>query len=268
MRLLAWLQYKGDGFFGWQKQKGVRTVQEVVEKALSDLYGTKIRVLGSSRTDAGAHAVCHPICFDVIEKYQPNEVLKALNSRLPSDVRLIEIKEVSDKFIPLREAKARTYVYLISYGEENKAFLSSYAYFLRKPLKSDQLDRFRQSLSIFKGVHDFSNFSKTDTSVKSKVRKVLEAEVITFNNLYAVRVTGNGFLYGMIRSIVGICLECASGKIEVEEIRKLLNEPNCRSSLKMVPAHGLYLYQVWFKDKGLNFSPRFPFFEIPLPEDL
>jgi tRNA pseudouridine38-40 synthase len=268
MRLLAWIQYSGLGYSGWQKQRGERTVQAVIQKAISDLYGRKIRVLGSSRTDAGAHAVCHPAVFDVEEKYQPAEIMRAVNARLPDDVRIIEIRKVSDGFVPLREAKARTYVYLISYGEENRVFLSGFAHFVKNPFSSEQLERFKQSLSMFKGIHDFSSFSKTDTGVKSRVREVFEVELISQGSVYAVRITGSGFLYGMVRSIVGACLECASGKIDPEQIERMLDEPSSGASLRMVPAYGLYLYQVWFKDKELNFCPRFPFFEIPLPEGL
>lgn len=264
MRLLAWTQYDGTDFSGWQKQKGLRTVQGVLEKALSDLFCENIKVYGSSRTDAGAHAVCHPVVFEVPEKYSPEEVASALNARLPSDVKIMDVKLVSNEFSPLKEARARTYVYLIALSRQNKVFLENYAYFLEKPLQERQLKKFTEALLLFKGTHDFTSFSKADSKVKSRVRTIMDIEIFESGGLIAVRLTADGFLYGMIRSIIGAALSCASGRLEKEEITKMLEGKKESGSLQLVPASGLFLYQVWFKEKGLNFSPKFPFIDIPL----
>lgn len=253
MRYLAAVQYRGTRYAGFQLQPDRLTVQGELERALEDFYSEPVRVYGSSRTDAGAHAVCHPVCFDAPRSYPRRSIMAAVNHRLPSDIRLLDLAGVSDDFVPLREAVARTYVYLIWNSKRENVFLSEFSYHLKKKIDVDKLAR---AVSLFKGTHDFTAYSKKDTAASSRVRTINRAEVVADGELIAVVLNGSGFLYGMVRSLVADCISCASGTIEIAEIEDMLASGERTRPLNLVPAAGLFLYNVFFRD--FHFEVRFP----------
>lgn len=263
---LLYLQYRGTDLHGFQKQKNLRTVEGELEIAARYLTGDlKPAVRGCARTDAGAHAICHPVAINIPEKFTVKEVIGALNSRLPEDIRVLHARKVGKDFVPLKEAVARTYVYILLADRFNEVFLRDFS-FCPKNTHDIDWDLFESALKMFIGEHDFSAFSKKDTDVRSRLRTIHEIEVFKERNMYAVRLTANGFLYGMIRSIIGAALEVAYGRSSFEKIEKSLASGRQHLKYSLVPASGLYLYQVWFKNKELNFEPVFPFINIDLPD--
>lgn len=266
MRALAWVQYKGKGFSGYQKQPGKRTVAGELEKSLESIFQKKVKVFGCARTDAGAHAICHPVVFDVLKNLSEGRLLNALNAHLPEDIRILQIKEVSDDFVPLREAVARTYVYLILKNRKNAVFFQDFAYHPGFNITEEDEKELLDILSVYEGTHDYTAFSKSGSAVKSRVRTVFETDLKSTDDLIALVFTGSGFLYGQIRAMVASAVGVLRGKITREDIKEAL-EKKVRINAGNVPACGLYLYQVWFKNKYLNFKPTFPFLSILLPEE-
>lgn len=253
MNYLAAVQYRGTRYAGFQLQPDRPTIQGELEQALADFYGESVRVYGSSRTDAGAHAVCHPVCFSPPKSYPKRSVLAALNHRLPPDIRVIDLKKVEDGFVPLKAATSRTYFYLIWNSPQENVFLKEYSYHVKKDINVEELTR---ALSVFKGTHDFTAFSKKDTAANTRVRTINLVEVNKNGELITVIFNGSGFLYGMIRSIIADCLACASGSLKIDEIENMLVTGNRSRPLNLVPAHGLFLYNVYFGD--FSFEVSFP----------
>lgn len=267
MRVLVWVQYRGTDFFGFQKQKDRRTVAGELEKGLSKLFNRETKIYGCARTDAKAHAVCHPVAFDIYKPFSERKIVDGLNAWLPEDVRVCEVKIVESDFLPLREAVARTYVYLILKTPENQVFLKDASFYAGFDIDEEAISRIEECLRVFEGEHDFSAFAKSGSSSRTKTRFIYEARVVDNKNLLAVVFTGSGFLYGQIRSMVSACLEYARNKISLEDIEFALKSGEKVLKLKPVPAVGLYLYQVWFKNRNLNFKPDFPFMDVKLPDE-
>lgn len=253
--VIAAVQYEGTNYFGFQKQPKIKTIQGELEKAVSDLYGRHIKVKGSSRTDSGAHAVCHPVAFTNPKNYRPVEIKGALNVRLPEDIKVLEVREVPSEFHPLKEALWREYVYLLVTGTRHDVFMRRFAYLFPECIDFKQIEK---TVGIFSGAHDFRSFSKKSAQKDNCIRKITKSRFFTFGNAGIFVFRGNGFLYGMVRSMVGALLRNALGKISKKDIMELLENPsNCKIP-ERVPAVGLYLNKVGFKN--LNFNVKFPFF--------
>lgn len=264
MKVLLWIQYRGTNFAGFQKQPGLKTVAGELEQAIYALFKRKVRVMGSSRTDAGAHAVCHPVAFEVPEGFQLEKLPAALNSFLPENIRAVEVRRVDSDFVPLRAAIARTYVYLILKDKRAAIYFKGLAYLPKRELTEEASSVFRDALKLFRGKHDFSAFARTGRSAKTSVRTIYDVAVFENRTLLAAVFTGNGFLYGQIRNMVGAAFETAFKKVELSSLKKALEIGKRDFPVQAVPAEGLYLYRVWFKDKNLNFEPDFPFLDIDL----
>lgn len=255
MKYLAAVQYRGTAYAGFQLQPDKPTVQGELERALADFYGEAVRVYGSSRTDAGAHAVCHPVCFSPPKSYPKRSVMAAVNHRLPDDIRVLDLIKVDEGFVPLKQATSRTYLYLIWNSPRENVFIREYAYHVRRAIDVETLNK---AVAVLKGTHDFSAFSKKDTAANTRVRTINRAEVKTNGELIAVIFNGSGFLYGMIRSMVADCLACAAGQLAVEDIENMLATGERVRTLNLVPACGLFLYNVYFGD--FSFDVSFPLF--------
>jgi len=264
MRVLLWIQYRGKGFAGFQRQPDLKTVAGELEQAIYGLFKRKVKVLGSSRTDAGAHAVCHPVSFEVPDSFQLEKLPAALNSFLPENIRAIEVKQVNGDFVPLQAAIARTYVYLVLKDARAAIYFNGLAYLPKRELTEEAKSVFKDALKIFQGKHDFSAFAKTRSSAKSTVRTIHEVAVFESRTLLAVVFTGNGFLYGQVRNIIGASFAAAFKKVDVVRLKEALETGKRDFPVQAVPAEGLYLYRVWFKDRNLNFEPHFPFLDIDL----
>lgn len=254
------IQYKGTNFSGFQKQPGERTVQGVVEEALKNLYQRKVNIIGASRTDAGAHALLHPIAFEDEKNYGACVIEKALNALLPEDVRVIQSVEVEPEFHPRKNALYREYVYLVRFSDIPDVFLAQFSYQEKEEVDEDLI---QEGVSFFIGRHDFRSFVRKSSEMKNCVRDVMEIKFIKKpqSELGLFIFKANGFLYGMIRNIISTILDYAKRKIDKRDVLDLLQNPRDDWAPEPVPASGLFLTWVEYERKIFQ-RVKFPFFDV------
>ena len=246
MRYVLKIAYDGTEYAGWQRQKNALSVQECLENALEQALAIDVRVVASGRTDAGVHAagqVCH---FDSDSLTVPPEKLPdCLNRFLPPDVRLLEGWEGRDGFDSNRSAKRKTYCYSLYESRREMPLLERYAVRVDELPKIEDL---RRVAKRFEGEHDFKAFCASGSSVKTTVRTVYEVKVEEME-IFALRVvkiyvTGNGFLYNMVRTMAGELLDLASSKKAEESLQKAFQTGDRNLLGKTMPAKGLLLQSV------------------------
>ncbi|MBQ7368561.1 MAG: tRNA pseudouridine(38-40) synthase TruA [Clostridia bacterium] len=246
MRYVLKIAYDGTQYAGWQRQKNALSVQETLENALKTALKQDVKTTASGRTDAGVHAagqVCH---FDVEDcSVPPEKMPDCLNVHLPPDVRAIEGWGADDGFDCNRSAKRKTYAYSLYVSKREMPLKERYAVRIDA---APPLSALQNAASLFEGEHDFKAFCASGSSVKTTVRTVYAVRVEESESFggrdIRIYVTGNGFLYNMVRTLVGELLELASGK-KTEESLKLAFETGARELLgKTMPAKGLTLLEV------------------------
>lgn len=227
--------YDGGLFSGWQVQPNATSVQGEIERALQLLLKQKVRVIGSGRTDAGAHARGQVAHFESDEK--PS--LFALNGILPREIRLLELEEVEETFHAQYSAKGKIYHYHLWLDKVADPFLYRYRY--RVPF-AISLERLEVAKELFLGTHDFKSFSNVGSTVKTTIRTLYRIDIVPQRGGVRLEFEGSGFLYKMVRNIVGTLLEYASGR---EICIKTLFEAQDRKAVGVcAPAHALFLMQV------------------------
>ena len=246
MRYVLKIAYDGTEYAGWQRQKNALSVQECLENALEQALDIDVRVVASGRTDAGVHAagqVCH---FDSDSLTVPPEKLPdCLNRFLPPDIRLLEGWEGRDGFDSNRSAKRKTYCYSLYESRREMPLLERYAV---RVDELPQIEDLRRVAKLFEGEHDFKAFCASGSSVKTTVRTVYEVKVEEMET-FALRVvkiyvTGNGFLYNMVRTMAGELLDLASSKKAEESLQKAFQTGDRNLLGKTMPAKGLLLQSV------------------------
>lgn len=245
MRYAILLSYDGTGYGGWQVQANSLSVQEMLERAASGLFGVKTAVTASGRTDAGVHArgqVCH---FDAETSVPPYKIADALNVRLPQDIRVLASAAAPRGFDANRSAKKKTYCYRMYFSPRQRPLLDRYSEWIKGEADIKKMAYFA---SLFEGEHDFSAYAKSGSSAKTSVRTVWSAEVRASRSggvtQTALFVTGNGFLYNMVRTIAGTVLYGAQGVLEGGDVIKSLETGNRKLVGKTMPAKGLTLESV------------------------
>ena len=223
------IQYDGTNYSGWQIQENAKTVQQVLKDTIERIAQEEVKLIGSGRTDAGVHALGQVANFLMSKNLDLFKFKYSLNSVLPSDISLVEITKVHEKFHSRFDAKKRLYIYLIS--KEKSPFYFRYSYFHKHDLDTNELNNLSKS---FLGEKDFTSFSKVNTEVDSKICNVFEARWRKHKNLYLFYIGANRFLYGMVRAIVGTLLRA----IQNENPEKYI----CRMFPKIIRNEGLYIY--------------------------
>lgn len=250
------IEYDGTHYSGWQRQSNGVSIQQTVEDALKKLTGHEIHVLGSGRTDAGVHArgqIAHFKTSKDVFSVPHDKIIRAINSRLPKDVRILGHCVPHGDFHCTRDAIYREYSYTMSQIEHvfQRYFTTYYPY----PLDEILL---LSSGELFIGEHDFTSFSKNNPSTKSYICNVKRCEWKKVDDTYILHIGANRFVYAMVRSIVGAMLEYARGTIMREDLMKLLNEPKRDAILKKTPVaepQGLVLEQVVYPEHyGIQFQ--------------
>ncbi len=235
------VSYDGTSYCGWQAQKNGQSIQQEIERALYELTGENIKIIGSGRTDAGVHANGQVANFLTASSIPAKNFAKALNTHLPYDIRIGYSEQVDLSFNARKSAKKKTYSYKFYYGESENALLYRYATYIKdKP----DMERFRRAGFLMQGEKDFKCFMASGSSVKSTVRTVYSVDVIERDNLVEVLVCGNGFLYNMVRSMVGTMLKFAYGKIDESDIKKMFSSGDRKIVGKTMEAKGLTLKSV------------------------
>jgi tRNA pseudouridine38-40 synthase len=232
------LSYKGTHYSGFQSQKNANSVQAEVEKAFEILHHQPLVLTGSSRTDAGVHALQNYFHFDFDGEVHPQWQYK-LNAILPPDIVLKGLTRVDDEAHSRFDALSREYKYFI-YAKKNP-FLEDRAYFF--PYRLDR-EKMQQAAGILKEYTDFTSFSKRNTQVKTFVCKILESEWLEEGGCLVFHVKADRFLRGMVRALTSTMLKVGRGKTSLDEFRSIIEARDCTKASFAVPAHGLFLIRV------------------------
>lgn len=240
------LIYDGTNYSGWQIQSHSLSIQQLVQEAVRTVTKEAVNVIGSGRTDAGVHALDQVAHFRVTEKVQLESFQRSINGILPKDIRLALIEEASPDFHAQRSAIAKEYHYHISYGPYASPFERNYVWHVAYRL---DLDKLRQACRCFVGTHDFTSFTNSahhGACAKNPIRTITNVNVIEKPNRLTIEFNGNGFLYKMVRNMVGMIIEVASGKRTLEEIPLVMAAKDRRLSGHAAPAQGLFLVKVFY----------------------
>ncbi|MEH7334775.1 tRNA pseudouridine(38-40) synthase TruA [Neobacillus drentensis] len=238
------LSYDGSGFSGYQVQPNKRTVQLELETVLAKMHkGLPVKVSGSGRTDAGVHAKGQVIHFDSALPIPEPKWEMALNSMLPSDISVLSVEKVNESFHARFDAIGKEYRYLIHLSSKRDPFQRNFSYQYPYFLSVDDM---KQASKYFLGTHDFTSFCASKTEVIDKVRTIETIEFVVDGDLLVIRFVGNGFLYNMVRILVGTLLEVGAGNRSPSDMAEIIAGQDRRLSGKTAPAHGLYLWEVFY----------------------
>ena len=236
--------YDGTNYCGWQKQKNGVSVQEVLTNALAKIATGDVKVTGSGRTDSGVHARAQVVHVDMSTSVPGDKIAVAVNPLLPNDVSVVESREVDCTFHARYGAKEKTYVYRVYVSKVRLPLVDRYA--LRLDDMPD-IKKMRKAAELFIGVHDFRCFMSTGSSVKDTVREIFQFDVSGVDEI-VFKVTGNGFLYNMVRIMVGTLLEIGQGTRSIDDLRRAIDGEDRRFAGKTVPARGLTLDSVVYSE--------------------
>ena len=237
------IEYHGKDFNGWQKQPTKLNIQGEIEKAISLVTGEEIELIGSGRTDAGVHSLGQVANFKTNSNIPIEKFALAINSKLKKSIVIKSAEEAPERFHSRYAAHSKKYRYVINNSPTGTAVYRELEY--QFPIKLD-IEKMRKAAKHFEGEHDFSAFKASGTSSKNSVRKIFKAEVLEQGERVLIELTGSGFLYNMVRIISGTLLDVGIGKIEPEEIKRIIESKDRKNAGKTLPAVGLYLVEVTY----------------------
>lgn len=235
------IEYDGKDFNGWQKQPNKLNIQGEIERAIYNITKEEVDLIGSGRTDAGVHAWNQIANFKTNSNISIEKMAIAINSQLKNSIVVKKAEEVDERFHSRYNAKRKTYRYVINNTEYGSAIYRNLEYHF--PIKLN-VEKMQEAAKYFEGEHDFKAFKSSGTSGKNSVRTIYKAEVKTDGERILIELTGNGFLYNMVRIISGTLLDVGLGKIEPSEIEDIINSKDRTKAGKTLPAHALYLVKV------------------------
>jgi len=238
--------YDGTNYHGWQYQNNGKTIEGELNKALSSLLQKNIEVIGASRTDAGVHAMCNAAVFDSDAGIPAEKYSYALNQMLPDDIRIRKSEEVPADFHPRKTDTVKTYEYRIDCEEFADPLKTRYAYFTYVPLDASKM---QEAAFHLIGTHDFKSFCSVNTTATTTVRTIYDIQVIRDGVDIIVRITGNGFLYNMVRIIVGTLMDVGRGKYAPDKVKDILEATDRTAAGPTVPACGLMLKELHFLER-------------------
>lgn len=248
------LMYVGTAYHGWQIQNNAATVQETLEQAVAKVVKHPVRFTGAGRTDAGVHARVYIANFRTTCNIPCDRMPLAFNARLPEDIVVVSAREVSDSFNAIGSCRKKEYTYQVYNSRIRNAFYVDRAYFYPKRLDEKVMARAAQE---FVGTRDFAAVRDVGTNVRSTVRTVYYFDVAREGDLITLKVCANGFLYNMVRIMVGTVLYAAEGKLTPEDIREILLRGNRVEAGPTVPPGGLYMTKLWYREPvGLDTDPE------------
>lgn len=235
------IEYDGKDYNGWQKQPDKLNIQGEIEKAIQNITGETVELYASGRTDAGVHALGQVANFKTSSHIPIQKMAIAINSQVKKSIRIIQAEEVEEDFHSRYNCKKKTYRYIINNSEHGSAIYRNMEYHM--PVKLD-IESMKKSIKYFEGEHDFKAFKSSGTSSKSSVRTIYKAEIKTNGDRIIIELTGNGFLYNMVRIIAGTVVDVGLGKIKPEEIPDIIEKQDRTRAGKTLPPQGLYLVKV------------------------
>lgn len=235
------IEYDGKEFNGWQKQPNKLNIQGEIEQVIERITGEPVELNASGRTDAGVHALGQVANFKTNSNIPIEKIPLALNTYLKKSIRIQKAEEVDERFHSRLSCKQKTYRYVINNSEYGTALYRNLEYCF--PQKLD-IEAMKKAAKYFEGEHDFKAFKASGTSAKSSVRTIYKAIVDKNVDKIYIELTGNGFLYNMVRIISGTLLEVGLGKIKPEEIPEIIDSKDRERAGKTLPPQGLYLLEV------------------------
>lgn len=245
------IAYEGTRYNGWQKQGNTsNTIQEKIEETISRIIGEEIEIAGSGRTDSGVHALAQIANFKVKDEKlrgyleDLNEFRDEINEYLPKDVRILAITKVNERFHARLNAVGKHYSYRIDNGEVADIFERKYLTRIEEPLN---LDKMREATELMVGEHDFMSFCANKKMKKSTVRNVTKIDITSDKGIIKIDFYGNGFLYNMIRIMVGTLIEVGLSKRTPKDIERILESKNRAEAGYLAPASGLFLEEVYYE---------------------
>jgi len=237
------IEYDGTNYAGWQRQKNIMTIQEKIESAIEEITGEKTQITGSSRTDAGVHAKGYTGNFYTSTKISVEKLAGAINSKLPKDIVILHCYEVPYEFHSRYNSTGKMYSYTILNRYEAAAVGRDYLYHHKVIL---DVDAMQEAAGYFIGTHDFSAFKNLGSSVKTSVRTITKLDIIKNEDIIKIYISADGFLYNMVRIIVGALVRVGEGKIDPNEIKNIILSKERSKAGKSVPPGGLCLEVVFY----------------------
>lgn len=232
------ISYDGTNYCGWQVQINGITVEEVINRELSRMLGEDIAVIGASRTDSGVHALGNVAVFDTFSKIPPEKMCFALNQRLPDDIRIQDSCEVPLGFHPRYCDSTKTYEYKILNRRFDNPVMRLYTHFVYMPLDYEKM---QEAAKYLVGEHDFKSFCSARTQVTDTVRTIYSLDVSKEDDIIKIRISGNGFLYNMVRIIVGTLIKVGLKVYPPEYVKEILEACDRNVAGPKAPAKGLTL---------------------------
>ncbi len=243
------LMYNGTAYHGWQVQKNAVSVAQTLEQALSTVVGHPVKCTGAGRTDAGVHAEVYVANFRTSSSIPMEKLPLAVNTRLPNDIVVVRAVQVPDSFNAIGSCRKKEYTYRIYNSRLGNPFFVDRAWFYPRRLDEEIMAR---AAAQFVGTHDFRAVRSVGTQTKTTVRTVHYFDVSRQGNLIECRVCANGFLYNMVRAMVGTAVYAAEGKLRPEDIPQILDSGNRTLAGPTVPPGGLYMTRLWYPEQALG----------------
>ena len=238
------IEYDGKDWGGWQKQPNKLNIQGEIERAIEEITGEKVLLIASGRTDAGVHALAQVANFKIEKDIPVEKIPYALNSKLKKSIRIKSAEEVDEKFHSRYTCKRKTYKYIINNSLQGTAIYRNLQYHFPEKLDEEKMNK---GIKYLIGEHDFKSFKASGTSSKSSVRIIYDANVKREGEIVTIELTGNGFLYNMVRIIAGTLVDVGIGKIKSEDVKTILEAKDRLKAGKTLPPTGLYLVDVKYE---------------------
>lgn len=235
------IAYDGTNYHGWQTQLDKPTIQEAIEQAINVITKQKVDLIGSGRTDSGVHALGQVANFIADTNIESDKIKIALNANLPSDIRIIHSEDVPTEFHSRFDAHKKTYMYQIYNDRVSSPFYSNYSYFVPSTLDFERMDA---ASKLLIGTHDFKGFMAAGSDVKTTVRTIYDLKLTRNGKIIRLYITGNGFLYNMVRIISGTLVDIGKGSKEISCIEKALERCDRTILGHTAKPEGLFLKEV------------------------
>lgn len=237
------IEYDGKSFNGWQKQPTKLNIQGEIEQAIKRVLQEEVSLNASGRTDAGVHALGQVANFKTNSNMPIEKIPYAINSVLKKSIVIKDAQEVDDRFHSRYSCKGKKYRYVINNSKYGSSIYRGLEYHISQTLNIDLMIK---ATKHFEGKHDFKGFRASGTSNKDSVRTIYKAEVIKQDDRVFIELTGNGFLYNMVRIIAGTLLDVGLGKIQPEALPEIIESKDRTKAGKTLPAQGLFLVEVYY----------------------
>lgn len=240
--------YRGTNYHGYQIQSNALTIQAVLEKCVSEVLNHPASITGCSRTDTGVHA--NQFCFNVHTERQISTkgFVRGVNGHLPDDISILSCEDVPEDFHARFDCKGKEYIYKIHCSESKNPFATDLMFHYRRKLNPDAM---KKAAGYLVGTHDFASFCADCTNVSTTVRTIYSLDIENYGDTVIVLVKGDGFLYNMIRIIVGTLIDVNEGRISADSIPEILEAKDRLRAGRTAMAHGLYLNRVFYDEKEL-----------------